>query len=167
MRGHKLARQRSDWNVTARMSGVNAVDVDRADQCILDARPALTEPRQRLHVDRGAVVLHGGRRGHVAPAQERPRHFDFSHRSVGEAIFRGAHKCCTCSRPIILLPPALEHRRLLSYCRRGRVRSEQFCSDLAPSTRLVCSSIHPHPRARSVFPFNDAVGRLRAQVGFL
>jgi hypothetical protein len=32
--------------------------------------------------------------------------------------------------------------------RKGR--SEQFCSDLAPSTRLVCStSRHPHPRAPS------------------
>ena len=37
---------------------------------------------QRLHVDRGAGVLHSGSSGHVAPSQQRPREIDLRQHGV-------------------------------------------------------------------------------------
>ena len=61
---------------------VDAVDIDRPNEIVLDARPTFLQARPCLHVDRGAGVLHSGSSGHVAPSQQRPREIDLRQHGV-------------------------------------------------------------------------------------
>jgi hypothetical protein len=64
---------------------VDAAEIDRPNKIVLDARPTLPQTRPFLQVDRGAVVLHGGGRGHVAAPQQRPRDIDLRQHGVEQS----------------------------------------------------------------------------------